>query len=189
MVTATPVDGEESATTVVKECRAGDAVPLQGLSPGTGYEFTAKLRNAAGDGPEAEPYLAATPLRQGVAVHVVYAVPADSPYEHEGASKYVTLSWEQLYTNTVEVIDAQLKAGAAATAKSLSEIAPQGTLVLPLGPPIVDTSAAEGEHVFVGSWASPEVRKLVASRPAFAAAARELGYEAVDLLEFTRDDF
>lgn len=189
VVTATPCDGEEGAATVVKECRAGDAVPLQGLSPGTGYEFTARLRNTAGDGPEAEPYLAATPLRQGVAVHVAYAVPAASPFAAGEETKYVSLSWEQLYTNTVEVIDAQLRAGGAAAAKSFSEIAPEGTVVLPLGPPIVDTSSTDAEVAFVGSWASSEVRQLVTSRPAFAAATKELGYEAVDLLELTPMDF
>jgi hypothetical protein len=200
IVTAVPVEGEDDAASVVKESRAGDVVVLQGLSPGTGYEFTARLHNAAGDGPEGEPYLAATPQRQGVAVHVLYAVPAENPFVvAEGGntceeSKYVLLNWEHLHASTAEEIDIQLRASGGAGAKTLSELATAGSFVLPLGPPTSSSSFVSQEQnngeqaVFLGSWASPEIRRLITSRPAFAAAARDLGFDAVDLLELSFEE-
>ncbi len=189
IVTAIPVDREESAASVVKESRAGDVVVLQGLSPGTGYEFTARLHNAAGDGPEGEPYLAATPQRQGVAVHVLYAVPAANPFDDAttNESTYVVLNWEHLHASNAEEIDIQLMASGGAGAKTLSELAPAGSVVLPLGPPSSGQNGGE-QAVFLGSWASPDVRRLITSRPAFAAAARGLGFDAVDLLELSSEE-
>lgn len=198
IVTAVPVEGEENAASVVKESRASDVVVLQGLSPGTGYEFTARLHNAAGDGPEGEPYLAATPQRQGVAVHVLYAVPAENPFNSaEGGnceeSKYVLLNWEHLHGSHAEEIDIQLRASGGAGAKPLYELASAGSVVLPLGPPPSSKSSSpkknDGEQaVFLGSWATPELRRLITSRPAFAAAARDLGFDAVDLLELSFEE-
>jgi hypothetical protein len=193
IVTAVPVDGEESfAASVVKESRAGDVVVLQGLSPGTGYEFTARLHNAAGDGPEGEPYLAATPQRQGVAVHVLYAVPAENPFNgsgQDGENTYVLLNWEHLHASNAEEIDIQLRASGGAGTKTLSELAPAGSVVLPLGPPSSSASnSSEDQAVYVGSWANPNIHRLITSRPAFAAAARDLGFDAVDLLELSFEE-
>lgn len=199
IVTAVPVEEEVNAASIVKESRAGDAVVLQGISPGTGYEFTARLHNAAGDGPEGEPYLAATPQRQGVAVHVLYAVPAENPFvssqsDKAEESKYVLLNWEHLHAATAEEIDIQLRASGGAGAKTLSELASgASSFVLPLGPPPSSTTSFSQENgreqaVFLGSWATPEIRRLITSRPAFAAAARDLGFDAVDLLELSFEE-
>ena len=191
VVTATPCEGEVSgaASVVVKECRPADAVALQGLSPGTGYEFSARLRNSAGDGPEGEPYLAATPQRQGIAVQVLYEAPllgdGDDGSEER---RYVMLGWEELHASTAEELDIKLHVSGAPEGRTLRDLAGAGSVVLPLGPPPPPTSNITLEAACVGSWVSPEVRQLVASRPAFVEAARKLGYFAVDLLALSAAD-
>ena len=199
VITATPVSCSDSTpsastVTVTKECAVSSAVLMMGLQPSTTYEFTAKLRNAAGDGPEAASMEKGTCDRTGVAVTVAYALPSNGTGTGSGGGtdepKYVVLDWKQVYGASAEELDAKL-VSVGIEGQPLREITGgtgTDTVVIPLGPALSNADEGESATVVVGSWNAPEVRQLTASRPAFVAAVRGLGYGALDVLELTAND-
>lgn len=149
IVTATPVDGGQVVTA---EGRTQDVLVL-GLQPRTEYNFTARLRNAAGYGPESEPYYEATFVRHGVSVKVYYSVPVQTSAGEEW--RYVQLSWKQVLAATAEELDARLGASLAAGglgSSSLAELADTADVLVPLG---LLPSEEEIQHqACATSWAS-----------------------------------
>ena len=124
-VSATPVDSESPAA-VTAEGLSQDIV-IQGLDPGTAYEFNAVLVNKVGKGPPGEPYFAATLLRQGISVSVLY--PADNG---DGGDSFITLNWEELHAFDAEALDSMPLASSRGS-KNLQEIMGGDEVVLPLG--------------------------------------------------------
>lgn len=98
-------------------------VVIKGLKPGTAYEFSASVVNKMGEGPVGEPYHAATLLRQGVAVSVLYPV----------GDSYVELSWEELHGSDAGALDSLLLRDSDRHKLRLEDLKANDTVVLPLG--------------------------------------------------------
>lgn len=189
-IEAVPVNGSGVA---VRACGFTTPVMIKGLAPATEYAVTAALRSAAGIGPilPGAAFSYTTPDRQGVAVQVLYEVPRGEGQD----STYVPLKWEHVRGVTAEELHARLKANCMWTGiepAPLDAIVSPGTVLLPLGPVAVDRRREENENTLgpvVGSWGSSDIQQLLASRPAFAAIVRGLGYESSPLLELPIHDF
>ena len=118
---------------------------LQGLCPGTQYKFTAFMRNPAGEGPEGEPYFAASVVRQGICVTVLYEhagsqldLFASSTQGDSGSTdsfRYTRLSWEELHVCSAAELDARFRNAEGSVGLRLEDAIPPGAVVLPLGPP------------------------------------------------------
>ncbi len=99
-------------------------VVIKGLKPGTAYEFSACVVNKMGEGPAGEPYYAATLLRQGVSVSVLYPV----------GDSYVELSWEELHGSDAGALDSLLLRESQDRLKlRFEDLRARDTVVLPLG--------------------------------------------------------
>jgi hypothetical protein len=188
VVAAAPVDGGvDGAASATVEVESSDpmSVLLPGLRPGAAYEVSARLRNAAGDGPPGEPLAAATYARAGIAVRVLYPVGAAAESSSE-PRRYVELSWEELHASTAAELDARLDprrgGAAAACGAAAADFAAAADVVLPLGYAPGAGGDADGAGV-VGAGAAPAAARLAASRAAFADAARGAGHPAPRLLE------
>ena len=122
---------EEAGEEVVATGLSQDIV-VKGLKPGTAYEFTIAVVNKMGEGPRSEPYHAATLLRQGVSVTVLYPIRTGA----DGApSGYTELSWEELYGHDAAALDALLPVQKTRNVQASSDIAGNGRILLPLGTP------------------------------------------------------
>jgi hypothetical protein len=120
-VSATPVDSD-TPVTVTAEGLSQD-IAIQGLDPGTPYEFNAVLVNKMGKGPPGEPYFAATLLRQGISVSVLYPV--------DKGNSFIALTWEELHAFEAEALDSM--PFASSRSKNLQKIMGGDQVVLPLG--------------------------------------------------------
>jgi len=98
-------------------------VVIKGLKPGTAYEFSACVVNKMGEGPSGEPYHAATLLRQGVSVSVLYPV----------KDSYMELSWEELHGSDAGALDSLLIRDEHRHRLRFEDLKANGTVVLPLG--------------------------------------------------------
>ena len=125
-VYATPSDGGD-VPSVVASSISQDIV-LKGLSPGTAYEFTVSVVNKIGEGPRSEPYHAATLLRQGVAVSVLYPM-----MTKEGEKKFTELSWEELYGWDEGALDSLLSQQSTRVTVDEGALKKNGSIVLPMG--------------------------------------------------------
>ena len=126
-VYAKPTDGSEGAT-IVSSGLSQDIV-VKGLIPGTAYEFTASIVNKIGEGRISDPYHAATLLRQGIAVSVLYPVVGT-----DGTKKYTELSWEELYGFDAGSLDSLLNLQASRKTLSPEDLDYGGNgIVVPLG--------------------------------------------------------
>eukprot|EP00889_Picochlorum_renovo_P001278 jgi/Picre1/28308/NNA_003714.t1 len=149
---------EEAGEEVVATGLSQDIV-VKGLKPGTAYEFTIAVVNKMGEGPRSEPYHAATLLRQGVSVTVLYPIRTGS--NDDAACGYTALSWEELYGYDAAALDAILPGQRNRSMQAMSEIAGSSRILLPLGTPSVsDPSLAQ--HSALNAF-NPEFarRKLV----------------------------
>lgn len=142
-------NGQTGGTCVTAESRFSD-IFLKGLVPGSIYAFTAKFRNSAGDGPAGEPYITGSVLRQGLMAKVLYPVPNLSLFAH--------LTWEAVHGSSALELDVLLAAGGYKEAKTLEQWTQdngEGTVVMALGPPMVEQGGVDdGSVAVVGSWAS-----------------------------------
>ncbi len=126
-VYATPSDGDD-APSVMASGLSQDIV-LKGLRPGTAYEFTVTIVNKLGEGPRSEPYHAATLLRQGVSVSVVYPITAE-----DDEKKFTELSWEELYGWDEDALDSLLLAQEKERQTvSEDDFRKKNSIVLPMG--------------------------------------------------------
>lgn len=127
-VSATPVDQVDDGQIVTADSLSQDVV-ISGLLPGTAYEFNVCLINKIGEGPKGQPYHAATLLRQGLAVKVLYPV-----QQEDGSLKFAPLEWEELYGLHAGALDIILKGKNARELKNLNEYRSEQGIMLPLGP-------------------------------------------------------
>lgn len=123
-IVAAPIDSDHPP--VVTDGLTQDIV-VKGLSPGTAYEFTACMVSKAGEGPRSEPYMAATLLRQGVSVKVLYPIWGS---QGETSKRYAELSWEELYGHDADALDIIFE---NRQGLSIQESITDDTILLPLG--------------------------------------------------------
>ena len=130
---------------------------LQGLKPETQYKFTAYLRNAAGNGPEGEPYYAASVIRQGISVTVLYEYLPPNNYSMGKSAKqrdpplgprYMKLSWEHLHACSAAELDARFHLARSFTQADLGSEISHNAIIFPLGPP--SFSSFDSSDVFKG---------------------------------------
>lgn len=124
-VTAKQSDGNGSG--VITSSGLSQDVVIKGLKPGTAYEFSAMVVNKMGEGPAGEPYHAATLLRQGVSVSVLY------PIGLGGDKKYTELSWEELHGWDAGALDSLLSRDKNRSYLTVEDLKSNDFVVLPLG--------------------------------------------------------
>ena len=156
-VTAKETDGDGEV--IVSNGLSQDVV-IKGLKPGTAYEFTATVVNKMGEGPAGEPYHAATLLRQGVSVSVLYPV----------GDSYVELSWEELHGSDAGALDSLLSREDGRQRRGVEHLKATDTVVLPLG------ESAQGSELDdisaltpTGEFCSASSRALVLEKVAGAS--------------------
>ena len=123
-VTAKQADGEGD---VIVSSGLSQDVVIKGLKPGTAYEFSAAVVNKMGEGPAGEAYHAATLLRQGVSVSVLYPIGTG-----EG-KRYTELSWEELHGWDAGALDSLLGRDKHRSCQTVEDLKANDTIVLPLG--------------------------------------------------------
>jgi D-alanine-D-alanine ligase-like ATP-grasp enzyme len=170
-VRARPLDGSD-APVVVSNGLSQDIV-IKGLKPGTEYEFSAVIVNKLGEGPAGESYHAATLLRQGVSVTVLYPM-----REKDGKKLYTELSWEELYGWSAGAMDSLLhRDDGKRLAVSVSDLKSNNSIVLPLG--YVADPDASLESVSALSSLSEESRHVMLEK------VSHTGFQPVPLLHLS----
>ncbi|KAI8105591.1 hypothetical protein M9434_000175 [Picochlorum sp. BPE23] len=173
---------EEAGEEVVATGLSQDIV-VKGLKPGTAYEFTIAVVNKMGEGPRSEPYHAATLLRQGVSVTVLYPIRTGS--NDDAACGYTALSWEELYGYDAAALDAILPGQGNRSMQAMSEIAGSSRILLPLGTPSVsDPSLAQ--HSALNAF-NPEFVSKKAGRIDLLEKTMSKGYQSMPVLELEHD--
>lgn len=170
MVVATPLDGAPGAKDLTFHSPVS-TVPLNGLQPGTTYQLTPYLRNAAGAGPAGESIEATTTAPSGGVCWVYYPVEITPG---SGNWQYVKLSWKEVYGCTAAELDARLAVPTTVIdAVFIDDIASNSGVLLPLG--LLPQTTSEEAN----AW------RLATDRTAFTQALSNLGFNAANLMKLT----
>eukprot|EP00890_Picochlorum_soloecismus_P003289 jgi/Picsp_1/3961/NSC_01473-R1_d-alanine--d-alanine ligase len=170
-VSAIPVDSDSAAAVTAEGC--SQDIIIQGLDPGTAYEFNAALVNKVGKGPPGEPYFAATLLRQGISVSVLYPVDKGN-----GGGSFVALTWEELHAFEAEALDSMLLASSRAS-KNLEEIMGRDEVVLPLG----NLASVSSDSIDkLGEKGALKIAAIANDRVKASEVLAQMGYNTVPIL-------
>lgn len=169
-VYATPSD-DANAISIISNGISQDIV-LKGLSPGTAYEFSVSIANKFGEGPRSDPYHAATLLRQGVSVSVLYPV-----ITKNGHKQFTELSWEELYGWDAGALDSLLPQQKSRSIISSDELLEMDSAILPLG----HTEVCDGgmKSVSALSVFNPEYQDKARSRSSMLDKVTSVGFRTL----------
>lgn len=176
-VCATPSDCED-ASSVIASGISQDIV-LKGLRPGTAYEFTATIVNKVGEGPRSEPYHAATLLRQGVSVSVVYPVVTE-----DGGRAFTELSWEELYGWDAGALDSLLPQNGKRIIMTEDSLKNNDSIILPMGH--TPSSFKGMDAVSALSVFHPDYEQTGFSRHAMLDKVASIGFKSLPLLTLNK---